>query len=118
MNPNRCRSSSLLRISWASHARRTAIGQARAQFCAGRAESPLTYLDNLAKRFLAPLLKATKIERHDLYSLRRGIATTLTGLPKDPLAAKGLLRHSNVATTMQHYIGDVPEKYAGSHESA
>jgi hypothetical protein len=37
------------------------------------------------------------------------VATTLAGLSKDPLASKGLLRHSSLATTERHYIKDVPE---------
>ncbi len=43
------------------------------------------------------------------YSLRRGIATHLTAIIHDPMAAKGLLRHSSVNTTLAHYIKDVPE---------
>jgi len=43
------------------------------------------------------------------YSLRRGIATQLTAITHDPMAAKGLLRHSSVNTTLAHYIKDVPE---------
>jgi integrase len=66
-------------------------------------------LDNLAKRVVAPLLAAAKLEWHGWYSLRRGVATTLRGLTHDSLAAKGLLRHSNVSTTERHYIKDVPE---------
>ena len=66
-------------------------------------------LDNLSKRVVIPLLKAAKLEWHSFYSLRRGVATTLRGLTHDSLAAKGLLRHSNVSTTERHYIKDVPE---------
>ena len=66
-------------------------------------------LDNLSKRIVAPLLAAAKLEWHGWYSLRRGVATTLRGLTHDSLAAKGLLRHSNVSTTERHYIKDVPE---------
>lgn len=43
------------------------------------------------------------------YAFRRGIATEVTAATKDVLAAKGLLRHSSVSTTMAHYIKDVPE---------
>jgi integrase len=66
-------------------------------------------LDNLAKRVLSPLLEAKKLEWHGWYSLRRGVATTLAGISKDPLASKGLLRHTSLATTDRHYIKDVPE---------
>ena len=43
------------------------------------------------------------------YSLRRGIATQLTAITRDPMAAKGLLRHASVSTTLAHYIKEVPE---------
>ena len=68
-----------------------------------------TNLDNLSKRVVAPLLKAAEIEWHGWYSLRRGVATTLAGLTRDGMASKGLLRHTNLATTTRHYIHDVPE---------
>ena len=32
----------------------------------------------------------------------------LNSVEKDPMAAKGLLRHSSVATTQKHYIKEVP----------
>ena len=43
------------------------------------------------------------------YSLRRGVATTLAGLTKDGMSSKGPLRHTNLATTTQPYVKDVPE---------
>ena len=46
---------------------------------------------------------------HGWYALRRGVATAVTALSKDSLAAKGLLRHSSISTTQRHYIKDVPE---------
>ena len=49
------------------------------------------------------------LEWQGFYSLRRGIATQLTSITHDPMAAKGLLRHSSVNTTLAHYIKDVPE---------
>jgi len=66
-------------------------------------------LDNLSKRVVSPLLKAAGLEWHGWYSLRRGVATTLAGLTKDGMASKGLLRHTNLATTTRHYVKDVPE---------
>jgi len=45
------------------------------------------------------------------------VATTLAGLTKDNgLASKGLLRHSNLATTTWHYIHDVPENTLSAME--
>jgi hypothetical protein len=52
---------------------------------------------------------STRLEWHGWYSLRRGVATTLAGLTRDGMASKGLLRHTNLATTTRHYVKDVPE---------
>ena len=41
--------------------------------------------------------------------LRRGIGTSVANQVKDANAAKGLLRHSNLSTTMTHYIKSTPE---------
>jgi len=78
-------------------------------------------LNMLAKRVIRPALRnrknyrdgesknATPLEWQGFYSLRRGIATQLTAITHDPMAAKGLLRHSSANTTLIHYIKDVPE---------
>ncbi len=88
-------------------------------------------LDNLARREIIPALRKCAVchqlqSEHEanghefqqdtslprwrgFYSFRRGIGTLTTAIAKDPLAAKGLLRHSNLSTTMAHYIHDVPE---------
>jgi integrase len=42
------------------------------------------------------------------YAFRRGIATLATSVDSQ-LAAKSLLRHSNISTTQSHYIKSVPE---------
>jgi len=42
------------------------------------------------------------------YAFRRGLATLATSLDSQ-MAAKSLLRHSNVATTQQYYIKSVPD---------
>jgi integrase len=78
-------------------------------------------LNMLAKQVIRPALCNRKnycasdsknwkpLEWEGFYSLRRGIATQLTAITHDPMAAKGLLRHSSVNTTLAHYIKDVPE---------
>ncbi len=76
-------------------------------------------LDNLAKRRLVPALSNTEnypqpdnpeiLKWNGWYSLRRGIATLASSVERDPMAAKGLLRHSSVNTTLAHYIKDIPE---------
>jgi integrase len=74
----------------------------------GPSGKPLN-LDNLSKRVMMPLLKTAGLTWHGWYSLRRGVATTLAGLTHDGMASKGLLRHTNLATTTRHYVKDVPE---------
>jgi integrase len=64
-------------------------------------------LHNLAARVVRPALTKAGIAWKGWYSLRRGAATLATQV-ESPLAAKGLLRHSNLATTTQHYVKDVP----------
>jgi integrase len=78
-------------------------------------------LNMMAKRVIRPALHNREnyrdgqskdwkpLEWQGFYSLRRGIATQLTAITRDPMAAKGLLRHSSVNTTLAHYIKDVPE---------
>lgn len=91
-------------------------------------------LDNVSKRVVMPTLRRCVVcgkqeskhevepnEAHEFklneslpawhgwYSLRRGVATTLAGFTKDGIASKGLLRHTNLATTTRHYVKDVPE---------
>jgi integrase len=75
---------------------------------AGQSGKPVS-LHNLARRIVAPALKKAGIPRHGWYALRRGIATLATSV-ESPLAAKGLLRHANLATTQAHYIKDVPSE--------
>jgi integrase len=74
----------------------------------GPSGKPLN-LDNLSKRVVTPLLNAAGVKWNGWYSLRRGVATTLAGLTHDGMASKGLLRHTNLATTTRHYVKDVPE---------
>jgi integrase len=96
----------------------------------GPGEKPLD-LDKLGQRVVRPTLKRCAVckqleskhkgTEHDFqldtslpvwrgwYSLRRGVGTAVASLAKDPIAAKGLLRHSSVSTTERHYIKDVPE---------
>jgi hypothetical protein len=75
----------------------------------------------VAKRVIRPALRNREnyrdpearnwkpLEWHGFYSRRRGIATRVTARTRDPMAAKGLLRHSSVNPTLAHYITEVPE---------
>ena len=96
-------------------------------------------LDNLSKRVVVPALKRCAVcgeqesehkAEHEFkldesipkwegwYSLRRGVATTLAGLTKDRMASKGLLRHTNLATTTRHLYKGCAGKHAICHEFA
>lgn len=66
-------------------------------------------LNRLAKRVVVPVLRKAGVPWHGWYALRRGIGTLTATLAKDANAAKGLLRHTSLATTLGHYVKDVPE---------
>lgn len=75
-------------------------------------------LDMLAREVIMPAVRnpenypdpnAKRLTWHGYYAFRRGIATLASSVARDPMAAKGLLRHSSVNTTLAHYIKDVPE---------
>lgn len=73
-------------------------------------------LDMLAREVILPAVRnpenyepnAERQSWHGYYAFRRGIATLASSVARDPMAAKGLLRHSSVNTTLTHYIKDVP----------
>jgi len=73
-------------------------------------------LDMLAREVILPAVRnpenyqpnAKRLTWHGYYAFRRGIATLASSVASDPMAAKGLLRHSSVNTTLTHYIKDVP----------
>ena len=67
-------------------------------------------LRNVALRVIRPALEGSGVEWRGWYAFRRGLATLATTVEKDPVAAKSLLRHSNVSTTMGHYIKSVPDE--------
>lgn len=66
-------------------------------------------LDMYARRVVSPAVRAAKKPWYGWYACRRGIGTILATITKDANATKGLLRHSSLATTLQHYVLDVPE---------
>jgi integrase len=74
-------------------------------------------LDMLAREVILPAVRnpenyepnAKRLTWHGYYAFRRGIATLVSTVSRDPMAAKGLLRHSSVNTTLTHYIKDVPQ---------
>ncbi len=68
-----------------------------------RAGNPIDIQDFVQKR-IRPILAAKGIPWRTLYGGRRGCATILTQLTGNPIAASQVLRHRNIAVTMQAYI--------------
>ena len=66
-------------------------------------------LNMLSRRVVVPVLCKAGIPWHGWYALRRGIATLTATVANDANAAKGLLRHTSLATTLGHYVKNVPE---------
>ena len=61
-------------------------------------------LNNLLNRSILPALRKAGIEWHGWHAFRRGLGSNLAELGVDELTIQKILRHSNVATTRQHYI--------------
>lgn len=67
-------------------------------------------LDFLSRQLIAPTLLAKGITwRGGFYPQRHGISTKIKATTGDTLAASGMLRHSDVATTERNYIHAVPD---------
>jgi integrase len=67
------------------------------------------YLKTVIQVTIVPALQKKGVEWKGLYAGRRGAATILTELTGDALAAKELLRHSNIGVTQQKYVKKIPE---------
>jgi integrase len=68
--------------------------------------SPLN-LDNLARCVIRPVLELAGLKWHGWHAFRRGLATNLNHLGIPAKTIQAILRHSNVATTMKHYVKSV-----------
>jgi integrase len=66
-------------------------------------------LKSVNSRVIRPILKEAKIKWKGIYAGRRGAGTILTELTGSALAAKDLLRHTNLTTTEKHYLKPTPE---------
>ena len=69
-------------------------------------------LKTLVKLVIKPALKKKRLQWKGLYAGRRGAATALVALTGDALAAKELLRHSNIGVTHSKYVKKLPEALA------
>jgi integrase len=64
-------------------------------------------LEDLARRVVRPALEKAGIDWHGWHSFRRGLATNLYRLGVPDKSIQGILRHSNVSTTMNSYVKSV-----------
>lgn len=75
-------------------------------FAGERSGNPLG-LENMYRRDMRPLFEANKIEWRGWHSFRRGLGTNLNQLGADPKTIQGILRHSQLSTTMNIYVQPV-----------
>jgi integrase len=61
-------------------------------------------LNNLLRRVMRPALAKKKLPWHGWHAFRRGLGSNLYALGVPDLVIQRILRHSDVATTQQHYI--------------
>jgi integrase len=64
-------------------------------------------LNNLLNRFILPALRKAGIQWHGWHAFRRGLATNLYRLGVPDKTIQAILRHSNLATTMNIYVKSV-----------
>jgi integrase len=69
----------------------------------GKTRRPLV-LANLTRRSIEPVLKEKKIPWEGWHAFRRGLASTLYALAVPDKVIQQILRHSDVAVTMRHYV--------------
>jgi integrase len=76
-------------------------------FAGAKMSKPLN-LSNLARRVIVPTLKKDgAVAWEGWHGFRRGLATNLNRLGVQDKVIQGILRHSNVATTMDIYVKTV-----------
>ena len=66
-------------------------------------------MDALAHDVLRPKLAEVQLVWHGWHAFRRGLATTLHRLGVQDKMIQAILRHSNLATTMNVYVKSVSE---------
>ena len=68
-------------------------------------------LANAARRVIIPKITAKGIPWKGWHASRRGLATDLSVLGVPARVVQGILRHSQISTTMKHYIKSVEEQH-------
>jgi integrase len=74
-----------------------------------KAGNPLD-LNELYQHGMAKILRDSGMKWHGWHGFRRGLATNLHRWGVDDKTIQAILRHSNIATTQNVYIKDVPEQ--------
>ncbi|HWX94055.1 MAG TPA: tyrosine-type recombinase/integrase [Terriglobales bacterium] len=69
--------------------------------------SPL-HLDNLVRRVILPVLGKAGVKWRGWHAFRRGLASNLYRLGISDKTIQAILRHANLAITMNHYVMSAP----------
>ena len=64
-------------------------------------------MENVLRRDMLPILESAGLTWHGWHAFRRGLATNLYSLGAPDKTVQTILRHSNVAVTMQYYVKPV-----------
>ncbi len=78
-------------------------------FAGARAGQPLR-VENLYRRVMKPLFEQNGIVWKGWHAFRRGLGTNLNALGADGKTIQGILRHSQLSTTMDIYVQPVPKE--------
>jgi integrase len=76
---------------------------------AGSTGQPLR-LENVLRRDMRPVLDKKNIPWKGWHAFRRGLGTNLNALGADPKTIQGILRHSQLSTTMDIYVQPVAKE--------
>ena len=76
---------------------------------AGGTGRPLI-IENVLRREMRPVLDKHKIAWKGWHAFRRGLGTNLNALGTDPKTIQGILRHSQLSTTMEIYVQPVAKE--------
>ena len=89
-----------------AHRARTTGGGGHGYIFAGATGKPLR-VENVLGRVIRPALERANLQWRGWHAFRRGLATNLYSLGAPDKVIQGILRHSNLAVTLQYYVKPV-----------
>jgi integrase len=100
----------VLRGALNRHRKRTG-GKADDFIFAGPKKGRSLNLANVARRVIVPAIRKKGIPWKGWHAFRRGLATNLSDLGVPAKTVQGILRHSQISTTMKFYIKSLDEQH-------